>query len=62
MDNEEIPTYPKERTYRLDARRCIMNRCDGELAEISYYERNNWVTIELQCNQCGRRFVVKIEL
>jgi hypothetical protein len=39
-----------------------MSDCDGELTEISYYERNNWVTIELQCNRCKKRFVVKVEV
>lgn len=50
-----------ERTYRLDVKSCIMRSCSGELAEISYYERNNWMTVELECNQCHRRFVVKVE-
>ena len=49
------------RTFRLDIKSCLMRSCDGELAEISYYERNNWVTIELECNKCKRRFVVKVE-
>lgn len=48
--------------YRLALKRCIVNTCDGELAELSYYERNNWATVELQCEQCKRRFVVKVEL
>ena len=51
-----------ERTYRLDIKRCIMHDCDGELAELPYYERNNWVTVELQCNRCKRKFVMKVEL
>lgn len=50
------------RLYRLDVRRCITASCDGELAEISHYERNNWATVELQCNRCHKRFVVKIEI
>lgn len=50
-----------ERTYRLDIKSCIVRSCAGELAEISYYERNNWVTVELECNTCKRRFVVKVE-
>jgi hypothetical protein len=49
------------RMYRLDLKACIVQSCGGELAEISYYERNNWVTIELECNTCKRRFVVKVE-
>jgi hypothetical protein len=32
-----------------------------ELEEISYYERNNWVTVEYQCKKCKRKFTVKIE-
>ncbi len=62
MDHKDTHRYPSKRTYRLDLKRCIVNECDGELAEISYYERNNWVTFELQCNRCGRKFVVKVEL
>lgn len=62
MDERGMEHYPQKRAYRLDLKRCIVNTCDGELAEISYYERNNWVTVELQCNQCERRFVVKVEL
>jgi hypothetical protein len=54
--------YPKGRTYRVDLKRCIVNACDGELAEIAYYERNNWVTVELQCNRCRRKFTVKVEM
>lgn len=62
MGNEAFDLYPADRTYRVDIKRCIVNGCDGELAELSYYERNNWVTIELQCDRCRRRFVVKVEL
>jgi hypothetical protein len=51
-----------ERTYRLDVKSCIVRSCGGELAEISYYERNNWLTVELECNQCRRKFVVKVEI
>lgn len=54
MENES-------RTYSLDLRSCIRKDCGGELAEISYYERNNWATVELECNKCKRRFVVKVE-
>ena len=52
---------PGERMYRLDIKSCIVQSCGGELAEISYYERNNWLTIELECNRCKHRFVVKVE-
>ncbi len=58
--NESAPN-PADRTYKLDLKSCIVQTCGGELAEISYYERNNWVTIELECNKCKRRFVVKVE-
>ena len=54
--------YPSERTYRLDLKYCIRATCDGELAELSYYERNNWATVELQCNTCKKKFVVKVEV
>ena len=50
-----------ERIYHLDVKTCILRTCGGELAELSYYERNNWLTIELECNRCRRRFVVKVE-
>jgi len=53
---------PKNRSYRVDVKRCIVSSCDGELAEIAYYERNNWVTVELQCNRCRRKFTMKIEM
>ncbi len=49
------------RDFRLDIRRCIDATCDGHLSETSHYERNNWVTAELQCGRCGRKFVVKAE-
>lgn len=62
LNESDFDLYPKDRTYRVDVKRCIVNNCDGELAELSYYERNNWVTVELQCDKCQRRFVVKVEL
>jgi hypothetical protein len=60
-DHDDIDSYPKDRTYRLDLKRCIFQSCGGELAETSYYERNNWVTVEYQCAKCGHRFTVKVE-
>lgn len=54
-------SYPRDRYYRLDLKTCVVQECGGELAEISYYERNNWVTVEVECNNCRRRFVVKVE-
>ena len=60
-DRDDMDVYPKERMYRLDLKRCVIQSCGGELAEISYYERNNWVTVEYQSAKCGRRFVVKVE-
>jgi hypothetical protein len=62
MESNDIVPYPKERKDRLDLRRCVLSDCAGELAELSYYERNNWVTIEFQCNTCKQRFVVKVEM
>jgi hypothetical protein len=53
--------YPPERLYRIDIKSCLIQSCDGELAEMSYYERNNWVTVELECNTCKRRFILKVE-
>lgn len=51
----------EDRQYVLDLKRCIRRDCDGELAEMSYYERNNWVTGEYKCTRCGREFTVKAE-
>ncbi len=62
MEQDNLPLYPPERRYHLDIKQCIISKCDGELAELSYYERNNWVTVELQCNKCKKRFVVKVEI
>lgn len=59
MGLEDLELFPKNRKYRLDLRRCIEGKCDGELAEISYYERNNWVTVELQCNTCKKQICCK---
>ncbi|MEX0602525.1 MAG: hypothetical protein WD295_04230 [Bacteroidota bacterium] len=53
--------YPKDRSFRLDLKTCPLQSCGGELAELSYYERNNWVTVEYTCDTCGREFTVKIE-
>lgn len=61
MTDEQLDQYPKNRLYRLDLKRCVVQACDGELAELSYYERNNWVTVEYKCNRCGREFTVKVE-
>jgi hypothetical protein len=54
--------YPKDRRYRVHLKRCIVSTCDGELAEMAYYERNNWVTVELQCNRCRKKFTMKVEM
>jgi hypothetical protein len=56
-----MKTEQTDRTYRVDLKECFLRGCGGELAELSYYERNNWVTVELECNKCHRRFVVKVE-
>ena len=61
MTDEPFGTYPQDRIYRLDLKRCVVQSCGGELAELSYYERNNWVTIEYKCNTCSREFTVKVE-
>jgi transposase-like protein len=61
MSEETLDRYPAERQYRLDLKRCVVQSCGGELAELSYYERNNWVTVEYKCNTCGREFTVKVE-
>jgi hypothetical protein len=61
MHIEHGDLYPSDRVYRLDLKHCLIRTCDGELAEMSYYERNNWVTIELKCTRCEREFTVKVE-
>jgi len=63
MKDPEHPgnATPAGRDYILDLRRCIIRSCDGELAEMSYYERNNWVTVEYKCTRCGKEFTVKVE-
>ncbi len=61
MEEKELEEYPRSRIYRLDLKRCVVQNCGGELAELSYYERNNWVTVEYECDTCGREFTVKIE-
>lgn len=61
MTDEQINNYPTDRMYRLDLKCCVIQSCGGELAELSYYERNNWVTIEYKCNKCGKEFTVKVE-
>ncbi len=58
---DQFDGYPKQRMYRIDLKRCLVQTCGGELAELSYYERNNWVTVEFKCNKCGRAFTVKVE-
>jgi hypothetical protein len=60
--NDPNDMYPNTRTYRLDLKRCMIRTCDGELAEVSYYERNNWVAIEYKCNRCNTEFTVKVEI
>ena len=62
IDENVFDSPGRDRKYRLDLKRCIIRECDGELAELSYYERNNWATVELQCNRCKKRFVVKVEI
>lgn len=61
--NHDQPFSPAEdRHYQIDVKRCFVRSCEGELAEMSYYERNNWITVEYKCNQCGKEFTVKVEL
>lgn len=62
MEEKQFDDYPKDRTYRLDLKKCPLQSCDGELAELSYYERNNWITVEYKCDTCGREFTVKVEV
>ena len=59
--NAPDKTPHPDRQYKLDLKTCIIQSCGGELVEISYYERNNWLTAEFECNKCKRRFVIKAE-
>jgi len=52
----------EKRLYHVGIKDCIIESCGGEVTELSYYERNNWVTVELQCKKCKRKFVVKVEI
>jgi len=58
---QDFDQYPKDRMYRLDMKSCPLVSCGGELAELSYYERNNWVTVEFKCTKCEREYTVKVE-
>ena len=49
------------RAFKLSLLNCLSATCDGKLAELSYYERNNWVTAEYRCEKCGKEFTVKVE-
>jgi hypothetical protein len=60
-NHDEADHYPHGRIYKLDLKHCVVQSCRGELTETSYYERNNWVTVDYQCAKCGRRFTVKVE-
>jgi hypothetical protein len=64
MADDNIPSASvrqQERLFRLDFHRCIVASCERTLVELSYYERNNWVTAEYRCERCGKEFTVKIE-
>jgi ADP-ribose pyrophosphatase len=50
-----------DRKYRFDLHRCLVEDCGGELTEISFHERNNWASAELECSVCKKRFVLKAE-
>ena len=61
MNGDHAQERP-ERTFSLDMKRCLHRSCNGELVERSYYERNNWVTVEYECSACGTAFTVKVEV
>ena len=52
---------PEGRAFKLEMKNCFTADCSGTLEELSYYERNNWVTAEYRCTTCGKEFTVKIE-
>lgn len=60
-NNSTQNNFPAERNYKINITECINKNCDGKLTEISYYERNNWVTVEVKCEKCKKQFTVKIE-
>ncbi len=51
-----------ERMYRAEIARCVHPGCPGRPLELSYYERNNWATSEMQCDTCRTRFTMKFEI
>jgi hypothetical protein len=51
----------EERQYQVDIQKCIDKKCNGEVYEIEYMERFNWITAVYKCSKCGREFTVKIE-
>jgi hypothetical protein len=50
------------RMYRTALGKCVRPECDGRPVELSHYERNNWATTEMQCERCGTRFTMKLEI
>ncbi|MDA0986089.1 MAG: hypothetical protein O3A55_00570 [Bacteroidetes bacterium] len=50
-----------DRNYKINFQECISKNCSGKLIELSYYERNNWVTVEVECKKCKKQFTIKIE-
>lgn len=53
--------YPKDRTNRVNMERRDVNSSKGELAESAYYERDNWVVVELQRNKCRQNSKMKVD-
>lgn len=60
-DKKSSLSSSESRQYKINISECIVKSCDGKLIERSYYERNNWVTVEVQCEICNKLFTVKVE-
>lgn len=62
MENESSKNiFPSGRIYKINITECINKNCNGKLEELAYYERNNWVTVEVLCHKCKKQFTVKVE-
>jgi len=56
------PAGKDGRMYRTTLGKCVNPSCPGTPRELSYYERNNWATAEMQCDTCRTRFTMKLEI
>jgi ADP-ribose pyrophosphatase len=57
-----VPAGEGKRLYRTVLEKCVRPECGGRPVELSYYDRNNWATSEMQCDTCRTRFTMKLEI